>query len=348
MLTKTYTKQVNIETLKRSIQSSSITIAIESISTLGTQVTIAFKANLDPAAESVLDSVVSSHVYTPFPTEAIQVIYADEKKTTEGIPKFAVYEPEGDASTIVSHNFADKTSWAVGAVQVTNEILDNTIANKFVSPNARLHWIDLKHGRLYDEDNALIANPTWHPVIKVDNVVKTESLGVVVGDYTIDYVTGEVTFLSAPNGVVTATYRYADKSWFVVKPKVGKKLSINTAEVQFARDTVLGGIGGEFVFEAWFNHPTYGMIPVPGTSIKYKNAKDFISACNKGTGQIEPWGEITQPVFVFPFDYARPKPIRHSQGVEIRVYIKNHQPVGGQYATATFYVTVENEVAPTA
>ena len=69
-----------------------------------------------------------------------------------------------------------------------------------------------------------------------------------------------------------------------------------------------------------------------------------MSACNGGTGIIEPWSGITEPTFVFPFEYARPKPVKYSQYVEIRVYIKNHQEVVGQFATATFYITVTDEV----
>lgn len=265
-------------------------------------------------------------------------------KTSNGTPKTANYEAEGDASTIITHNYADKCSWAQGAVQVTDEVMVNTIGNKFASPNNRTHWIDLKHGRLYDEDNYLAANLNAHPIIKVDGVTKIETVGLVSGDYTINYPTGEITFNDAVAGVVTCSYRYADKSWFSVRPHALKVLSINTAEVQFADDTILGGIGNEFVFEVWYNHPIAGWVPVPGTAIKYKNAKDFISACNGGTGKIEAWAEITRPVFVFPFNYARPKPLKASQGVEVRVYTRNHQPVGGQYATATFYVLSETEL----
>lgn len=342
-LLKTYTKSANLDKLATEIRSSAITIALDNISSMGGDITVTFKAEIDATNEGRLDTLVAAHVNTPNAPEVTKVEIANEKKTSDGIPKISVYEPEGSASTLVSINYADKCSWAFGAVQVTDEVMDNTVANKFVSTNGRINWIDLKHGRLYDEDTVLAANPTWHPIVKVDGVVKTETLGSVVGHYVINYQTGEITFAEAPNGVVTCSYRYADKSWFIVKPTAGKKLSINTAEVQFASDTTLHGIGGEFVFEAWVNHPTYGMIPVPNTAIKYKNAKDFISACNEGQGRIEPWGELTQPVFVFPFKYARPKPIKSSQGVEIRVYIKNHVPVGGQYATATFYVTSENE-----
>jgi len=81
---------------------------------------------------------------------------------------------------------------------------------------------------------------------------------------------------------------------------------------------------------------------IPGQRTTYKNAKDFISACNEGQGLIPKWNELNYDIHVFPFNYARPKPVKFTDYIEIRVYCKNHEPVGGEYATATFYVTIED------
>jgi hypothetical protein len=262
----------------------------------------------------------------------------DEQRTSTGLPKMSFFEPEGSAATLVSHNFCDKCSWHDGSIQVIDDVLNNTSGNTFASLNGKTHWIDLKHGRLYGEDYLVSS----HPVIKVDGVVKIETLPDlnISGDYTINYESGEVTFNEEVLGTVTATYRYADKSWFRIKPTTGKILTIKSAEVQFGSDVALNGY---FYFDVWYNHPLAGWVQVPNTRIAYKNFKDFVSAANEGQGLIPAIGDLTNDVYVFPFNYARPKPIRDSQAIEIRVYKHNHQPCHGNYATATFYILSEDE-----
>lgn len=256
-----------------------------------------------------------------------------DKRTSNQIPKFSMYEPEGDAATIVSHDFTDPCTWYQGSLAMANEALTQ-VGVTLTYKGTRLNWIDLKSGRIYDEDNILAQNPTYQPEVKVAGVVVTTG-------FTINPKLGEVTFTATPAGAVTASYRYADKSWFIVKPKAGKVLSIKSAEVQFSSNVV---INNPFYFEAWVNHPQAGFIPVPGSRVAYKNAKDFISACNGGQGLIPKWSGLAFDVHVFPFQYARPKPIKASQAVEIRVYCLNHAPIVGEFATCTFYVNVDNEV----
>lgn len=256
-----------------------------------------------------------------------------DQKTSDAKQKVSAYEPEGDSATIVSHDFTDPCSWYQGSLAATDAAL-TFIANStysFQAPN--VNWIDLQNGRLYGEDNILAQNPTYAPVVKVAGVTQTSG-------FTIDYKLGRVTFASMPSGDVTTSYRYADKSWFIIKPKAGKILSIKSAEVQFSSNVV---IDNPFYFEAWVNHPQYGMIAIPGTRITYKSAKDFISACNEGQGLIPKWSNLQNDVHVFPFHYARPKPLKSSEAVEIRVYCKNHTPIVGEFATATFYVNVDTE-----
>lgn len=270
--------------------------------------------------------------------QVIQTTVAPEEKTASGMMKVSVYEPEGDAATIVSHNFSDKCSWYQGAIQIISGQLSTTDNLTYADPNGKTHWIDLENARLYDEDNILAKYPKYKVKIYVDGTLKTAGT-----DYNVDYPAGTITFLSSQSGVVTADYHYADKGWYIIKPSLNKKISIRTTEVQFSADTQLSS---PFVFEPWFhNHPTYGTMPIPGRRITYKNAKDFISACNEGQGYIRKWGELQQDTIVFPFQYARPKPIRYSEFVEIRVYPKSHAPCTGEYSTATFYITIEDEVA---
>lgn len=278
------------------------------------------------------DSVAISEVIN---TNA-NLVKIDAPKTTTGIQKISVYEPEGSSATVVSHNYADKCSWYIGSVQVTSQELSN-LGLVYSDPNNKTHWIDLEHGRIYDEDNIMAASANKYKVkVYVDSVLVTSG-------YTLNYEAGTITFDSDPLGVVTASYWYSDKSWYVLRPKSGKVLAIKSAEVQFSESTNLNN-SGSFIFSPWFvDHPLYGTMEIPGQKIVYKNAKDFISACNEGQGVIKKWGELTEDVLVFPFDYARPKPLKYSENIEIRVYCEKHEPVGGSYATATFYITIDPE-----
>ncbi len=325
-----YQKVARLDQLDSEIRASNITIALDFSGLVGETLIVYFKAALSVEDEATLSTIVENHVPLPLTAEVPQVSVKEFQITgVNKIPKVAAFEPEGDSATIVSHDFTDKCSWYWGSLTSTAEALSTS--DNLTYASAHTHWIDLRNGRLYDEDNVNVGG-TYNPHIFVDGVEVTTG-------FTINYPAGTVTFEAESTGAVTATYKYAGNSYYVLKPKPGKILSIRTAEVQFTQDVQLAS---PFVFEPWINHPTLGLIPVPG-AIAYKNAKDFMSACNGGTSWIEPWAGITKKVHVFPFGYARPKPLIYSQGVEIRVYVKDHQEVVGEFATCTFYVTVENE-----
>lgn len=329
-----YAKQVNITELTKEIQASSIVTALDYMNATSSSVDIFFKATLSAGDKTTLDTVVTNHVYGPDVFEPVKVIIADKQTTSSGLPKTAVYEPEGKSSTVVTHDFTDKCSWYQGSVEIVGGTLTNTVGNSFKYSD-KTHWIDLESGRLYDEDKVMRETSNkYRPKIYVDGVEQTSG-------FTIDYPAGTVTFDVLPLGVVTASFFYADKSWFILKPKAGKVLQIKAAEIQFSTNVV---IHSPFVFEGWGVHPTYGLVPDVSTQIVYKNPKDFISAANEGQGLVPRWGGLTYDVHVFPFNYARPKAVKDSQGAEIRVYIKDHKPIVGEYATGTFYVTVEDEI----
>lgn len=269
-------------------------------------------------------------------TQQKQVVSLDVPTTTTGMQKVSVFEPEGDSATVVTFNFADKCTWYLFAQQYIKEPL-TTSDDLVFSKAGKTHWIDMTHGRVYDEDNLMGQNNNkWAVNIYVDGVKQTSG-------YTVNYEDGTVTFLASQAGKkVAADFCYATTSYYILRPRNGKILAIKGAEIQFSANIVLNT---PFYFEPWFeDHPIYGSSPIPLSKIVYKNAKDFISAANEGQGVVPKWGELTQDVHVFPFNYARPKPMRYSHRVGIRIYTKDHVPVGGEFATGTFYVTMDTEI----
>ncbi len=328
-----FVQKVNIDRLAVEIGNSlEITKSLHSISCSGNPVTtvISFKEPLPQAQIGVLNNLLIAHDNSPT-VEADGPLKLDVPYTSDGHQKVAIYEPEGGSATIVTHNFDDKCSWYQYA-RPHNEILQGQGGENKVFKGTKTHWIDLENGRMYDEDNIMQQNQyRWKIKISVDNVLQTSG-------YTVNPVTGTVTFIEAQTGTVKAEFYYADKSYFGLRPRSGKKLSIKASEVQFGINSKLQS---PFVFEVW---TTFGVpFAIPGSQIVYKNSKDFISACNEGQGFIPKWGDMEEDTIVFPFNYARPKPMKASQGVEIRVYCRDHEQVPGTYTTATFYVTIDGE-----
>jgi hypothetical protein len=271
-----------------------------------------------------------------FLKDDIQEVKLDVPLTSSGLQKVSMYEPEGDSATIVTFNLTDKCSWYPSSIQVVQEVLI-TLDNLTYS-SAHPFWIDMTHGRCYDEDNIMEGSTYKYGVkLYIDDVLQTVDESV----WTVDYVSGKIIFINVQSGAIKIDYSYATTSYYSVRPKIGKKLSIKAAEVQFSTNIL---ITSPIIFEPWFvGHPIYGTMAIPGKKIVYKNMKDFISACNEGQGLIPKLGELNYDVHVFPFDYARPKPIKYSDYIEIRIYIKNHEPLTGEYATGTFYVAIDSE-----
>lgn len=333
-----FQKLIDKERLTQEIRQSSIVTALNYINSAGINCDVQFKGPLSDLDVVTLNKIVAKHIPVPLPITNIQAVaFVNEKLTPSGRPQVSVYEPEGSAATIVSYNFCDKTTWWQTAMLVTMETLTASvtvgITSTTVFNTAHTFIVDMTHGKCYDEDTATTADPSLIPKIYVDDVLQMTG-------YTIDYKAGIITFSASTAGVIKASYKYAINSYFILKPKAGQVLSIKDAQVQFSVDNF---VNSPVVFEAWIDHPIYGKIAIPSTRIKYKNEKDLIMACNGGQELIRGWGNYALDTIVLMFNYARPKPIKSSAKLEIRIYIQDHVELKGTLANATFYVTVENE-----
>lgn len=278
---------------------------------------------------------------TPAPVGSDQKDFEDNYKTAgnkkidlrtdvQKIPRVAVYRPEGSSSTVISHDWTDKSTWYNKSTRVTGETL--TLDTGKIYDFANQNIIDLTHGRLYDEDAYL----SGHELKVYDNaVLKTEDT-----DYTMNYTTGKVTFDAAytVTGPVTADYSYASGSEWVLKPATGKVLHIEHAELQFSANVDMSPVA----FEIWVYNPADLPNKIKYQEIIYKNIKDVIGAANLGQGYIPSIDILTQNIIVFPFNYATVKSLKDSDGAELRVRILDDQPFLGEFATATFYVLSED------
>lgn len=252
----------------------------------------------------------------------------DKKTGVYMRPEVAVYEPEGDFETLVTHDFTDATTWYQGSTEVTGETL-STIAG-LVYGSAHTNWIDVTHGKLTQEGTL----SSYAPKVYDNGVLLTEG-----DDYTIDYALGRVTLLASPTSPITADYFYAGNSTYSVIPASGKISTLKHAELQFTKDVVMNPMS----FEVWAYNPNDLPNKMMVDQKVYKNEKDVINIANLGQGYIPKFGSIQNDVLVFPFKYARSIDLKYSLGMEIRVRSLSDTEFTGEFATITFYTIPEDE-----
>lgn len=287
---------------------------------------------------------------------------AGSPKNNSGAPRIAIEKPDVSKATMFSHDWSNPTTWTTHAVRVVDEIANPDVAEVYtVYALDHVNVIDTYHGFITAEDFLKDSdNNSYRVVVKVNNTTKTEQdphYGTG-GDYTINYETGKITFLSAltANDEVKVTYHYAGSSEFRIKPAAGKRLSIALVEVQFSDDVVLTDsvtfqpYGYVDVFAPQYTptpYPSGTLIPL-GNPIVYKGMRDYQNDAVRSYVAYpamggNSWRGMTTPVLVLDWDYISSTTLLSSAGMEVRVKLQHDTPFGGTYATASFYCVSDNE-----
>lgn len=258
--------------------------------------------------------------------------------------------PAGRRLNRYSHDFCKKETWYQGSTKVENETLTDSGNHTTYNPATSRHWVDVTHGKLFGE---VELRGTYAPVIKVDGTTKTENpAGKTSGDYSINYVTGAVTFNSALTGseVVTATYYYPGSSLFKAQVPEDYVYRVGEVKVTLAKDVVLkdsvhfqlwGKIGGE-------------MYPLSGAEI-YQTLDDYLQDASEidiefpvltGTPGDDAWRMTTVPRLHMRFSYLWSAAIDlqwsateavPAAEMEIRAWLANDTPFSGEKGLATFF-----------
>lgn len=364
---------VNTSKLSNEIKASAISIALDRVDTSGGVVSIVFKTALPTADKIILDNdqstpaggLIAAHDNTPSLSTTQPVGFVNSAGTivklnidSDGNLSNIPQPRSGTKFNVITHNWCDKTTWYLESTKVTTETLTDS-GNGLTFNSANTFWVDMKHGKVTDEDNICAINGNkWLSIITVNDVTKTESpAGTTTGDYQINYRTGVVTFNATQAGnTVKATYWYAGSGTFIFKPLAGKKIKLLSVEVQFSidlelKDTLLFtpyGYAGVFA-------PQYVPVPYAATDLiplaapnKYKKIHDFINEAN-GTYPVIPivggntWRGMTKEIITFPWNYVARTDIHSSYGMQIKISMENNIEQGGELATATFYALSENE-----
>jgi len=282
--------------------------------------------------------------------------------TSDRILRVALEKSDTNRATIITHNWADKTTWYSESIRVDDEVAADSGDHQLYQL-ANAYLIDTYHGKITQED-FLTDNDgyDYRVVVKVNDVQKTEQdphYGAG-GDYTINYVDGYVEFLSAlqPEDVVTVAYHYASSSIFTVQPPVGKIWKLEIVEVQFSQDVKMkdtiryNAYGNVEVFA-----PQYCPVPYPpGTSIPlgnptvFKTITDLMNDAVRAYPAYNPiggssWRGLSQPATVMDWDYRSSIILHGSYGMSLAISLDHDEQFGGTFATATFYCKEEDDEA---
>lgn len=282
-----------------------------------------------------------------------------------------VEQPRGGASiNYYSPNLCDPTTWYVNTTFVQNYELtdtnDPTPLVKFqTSGDEHVNWIDLLHGRLFQEDAVLAADTSLAPVIETstDDFANTTIIPQVAWGSTpqdaseceIDFVAGTVTFgaaLPASTKVRATFHKAPDTFIWTLAPNPGKRLKLSYAEVQFTDDVVMMS---SIVYQTYAYNPAgppTPKIPVTAPPIKYKTWQDlmweatgpFPTMSAVGGTSVKNGGRgIGSALHVIPFTYQAFRDVRASLGVELQVTLDSPGPYQGEFASCTFYCLEEPE-----
>jgi len=272
----------------------------------------------------------------------------------DGKPYTVNYPTKGSGKpTHITHRLNDKTTWFANSVYVEDEVATDTgdhltydLVNDFV--------IDTYHWKLFGERYMLDSlGRTYRVAVTVNDVAKTEQDPHLAsgGDYTINYVTGAITFLSVLDGsdVVKVTYHYATTSeWYLPVP-YGKILQIVKVQAQFSnpidqKDAVVfsGELNADIVAPGSFPPGTW--IPDPtGDPVIYNTMYDFIGEADTNFPEIPTMGGttrgLTSPVHTYMWNYTSMTEIPFYARMVVK--LEHDIPFVGDYVTAAFYTLSE-------
>ncbi len=269
-------------------------------------------------------------------------------KTDEAGRSVVVPEPRtGTELIMVTHNFCDPTTWFSTSVRVTQEALTDS-GDGLTFNSAHPTWIDMVHGKVFDED-ALCRDVVhgYSVVVRVDGVEMTARAPFATsgGDYTIDYENGKITFAVSQSGkAVDASYSYAVDSTFILTPDPGKLIDIESAEAQFSANVEMNDT---IDFEIWAYNPADLPNRMMMDISSYKTMTNFVDEAMGSYPVVPAIGGAagrgtTHEIYGFPFRYGTVRSLDSSMGIELHVKLRSDQKFGGQHATATFYCTVRD------
>lgn len=291
------------------------------------------------------------------------IYISGSKKTEDGITIVAAQKTEMPRFTIVTHDWADPTTWYSEAVRIEDEIAINTGDNIKYSVFFN-NVIDVYHGHITQED--LLSDQdgySYRVSVSVNESLQIEQdPHLQTGDdYTVNYSDGYVDFLYTlqPSDTVKVTYHHATSSIFTIAPATADvALKIGRVEVQFSHDI---DITDSIIFQPYGSvdefapHLTPDPLP-PGTAIEigtrtvYKTMRDYQNDSNQYYPSCpsmggNSWRALLVDVAIFSWEYTSLTVLHGKYGMSIQLYLEHDIPFEGTISTITFYGFIEDDAA---
>lgn len=276
----------------------------------------------------------------------------------------------GNKTQQISQNFCDKQTWYTSSERKTGiQMVDSGDGYVWNLPNGTLGSmgiVDVSHGRILHERRI---RSTYKVRVYVNGVEKTEKdVHSNVGDFTINYITGDVTFdVNQSGNTVIIDYSEVKNSKWYLRPAEGKKLRLVSAELQFSTDAQMKD---NFIFQMyaqvdkfpplfpyWDENPLGAPGPYPagtkipiGDTVVYQTVFDLICEANlaypvipKWQGQGNTWRDLKSDVMIFSWQYGDQASIDidSAYGMEIEIRLEHDTECDGSYSVVTFYCTSE-------
>lgn len=276
---------------------------------------------------------------------------------TDGMPINAIEKSTKERVYYFSHNWCDPTTWYGDSLYVIDEIAENLGDNKTYQLD-NYNVIDTFHGKIFGEDFLSDSDGYDYRVhVKVNGLDGYEEHDPHYTDYSdsydyiIDYSNAQIIFSYnlLPTDEVKVSYHYENGSTFYAIVPNGKKLLIDSSEVQFSDDI---NLTDTIKYQVFVYNPYYpvGPLKVPyGNPNVYKTLSDFQVEAMKtypifpAIGNENNWRSMPKPLIVLNWDYVSGTALKSSYGTEIRIWLEHNIPFEGTYASLTFYGSEEDE-----
>ena len=284
-------------------------------------------------------------------------------RQNDGVPLVTFTARLGREVIYATHNLTDPTTWYSESERVNDQTLNDTGDGlTWVSPDS--NWIDMRHGKILDEDGLAAKQAVLEPSNPHQYGVKITADGVemtshdpftgIGGDYSIDFANGRVTFDTSQAGkVVKAEYSKSVGTGWILQPLPGKALVIEDSEVQFSNDAEMNntfirtvyGSADYFLTQAERNAlgiPTGANYSIPIKTTRYKTIDQIIDEAVSSFPPVPAVGGsrgFSQPKQIFKFKYGTASTLWSSLGMYVRISMDDGPAFTGERVTATFYCT---------
>lgn len=131
------------------------------------------------------------------------------------------------------------------------------------------------------------------------------------------------------------------QSEWILEPPQGRVMFLKKAEVQFTHDVQIAGLT-ELYFDIMAFNPADLPNRVVVQRVAYKSIKDVLNIGNSHY-TMPAVDDIQHASTTVQFNYPRAIPLKSSQGMQVRLSLKDNVAISGEFCTVSFVTAEEDE-----